>query len=139
MSEIQQITLSMNGFEVNSYVVHAPEGDIVVDAGAEPEKILGATRAAVAAILVTHGHADHVDGLEAAYGTPSLGLRVGDWLLVCSDGVWGTVDDREIQVTLAEALDPQRAACALIDRVLRTGAPDNATAVVARCVRRPVL
>jgi hydroxyacylglutathione hydrolase len=45
-------------------VVHAPEGDIVVDAGAEPEKILGATRAPVAAILVTHGHADHVDSLE---------------------------------------------------------------------------
>ena len=64
MSEIKQVTLSMNGFEVNSYVVHAPEGDIVVDAGAEPEKILGATRAPVAAILVTHGHADHVDALE---------------------------------------------------------------------------
>ena len=65
MSEIEQITLSMNGFEVNSYVIHAPEGDIVVDAGAEPERILGATRAPVAAILVTHGHADHVDALEA--------------------------------------------------------------------------
>ena len=64
MSEIEQVTLSMDGFEVNSYVVHASEGDIVVDAGAEPEKILGATRAPVAAILVTHGHADHVDALE---------------------------------------------------------------------------
>lgn len=64
MSEIEQVTLSMNGFEVNSYVVHAPECDIVVDAGAEPEKILGATRAPVAAILVTHGHADHVGALE---------------------------------------------------------------------------
>jgi hydroxyacylglutathione hydrolase len=64
VSEIEQVTLSMNGFEVNSYVVHAPEGDIVVDAGAQPEKILGATRAPVAAILVTHGHADHVDALE---------------------------------------------------------------------------
>ena len=64
MSEIEQVTLSMDGFEVNSYVVHAPEGDIVVDAGAEPEKILGATRAPVAAILLTHGHADHVEALE---------------------------------------------------------------------------
>jgi glyoxylase-like metal-dependent hydrolase (beta-lactamase superfamily II) len=64
VSEIEQVTLSMDGFEVNSYVVHAPEGDIVVDAGGEPEKILGATRAPVAAILVTHGHADHVDALE---------------------------------------------------------------------------
>jgi glyoxylase-like metal-dependent hydrolase (beta-lactamase superfamily II) len=64
LAEIEQVTLSMDGFEVNSYVVHAPEGDIVVDAGAEPEKILGATRAPVAAILVTHGHADHVDALQ---------------------------------------------------------------------------
>ena len=64
MSDIEQVTLSMDGFEVNSYVVHAPEGDIVVDAGGEPEKILAATRARVAAILVTHGHADHVDALE---------------------------------------------------------------------------
>jgi hydroxyacylglutathione hydrolase len=64
VSEIEQVTLSMDGFEVNSYVIHALEGDIVVDAGAEPEKIFAATRARVAAILVTHGHADHVDALE---------------------------------------------------------------------------
>src|SRR5215216_1850373 len=64
LSEIEQITVSMDGFEVNAYVIHAPEGDIIVDAGAEPEKILGATRAPVAAILVTHGHADHVNALE---------------------------------------------------------------------------
>jgi hydroxyacylglutathione hydrolase len=64
LAEIEQVTLSMDGFEVNSYVVHAPEGDVIVDAGAEPEKILGVTRAPVAAILVTHGHADHVDALE---------------------------------------------------------------------------
>jgi hydroxyacylglutathione hydrolase len=64
VSDIEQVTLSMDGFEVNSYVVHAPDGDVIVDAGAEPEKILGATRARVAAILVTHGHADHIDALE---------------------------------------------------------------------------
>jgi hydroxyacylglutathione hydrolase len=64
VSEIEQVTLSMDGFEVNSYVVHAPEGDIIVDAGAEPEKILAATRKEVAAILVTHGHADHVNALD---------------------------------------------------------------------------
>jgi glyoxylase-like metal-dependent hydrolase (beta-lactamase superfamily II) len=63
VSEIEQVTLSMDGFEVNSYVIHAPEADIIVDAGAEPEKILNATRAPVAAILVTHGHADHVNAL----------------------------------------------------------------------------
>jgi hydroxyacylglutathione hydrolase len=68
LSKIEQVTVSMDGFEVNSYVIHAPEGDIVVDAGAEPERILGATRAPVAAVLVTHGHADHVNALDSVRG-----------------------------------------------------------------------
>ena len=67
MSEIEQVTLSMNGFEVNSYIVHAPDGDMIVDAGAEPAKILAATRNTVAAILITHGHADHVNVLDEVH------------------------------------------------------------------------
>ncbi len=63
MAEIEQVRLSMNGFEVNAYVVHAPQGDLVVDAGAEPEKIMAAVRQPVAAILVTHRHPDHVSAL----------------------------------------------------------------------------
>jgi glyoxylase-like metal-dependent hydrolase (beta-lactamase superfamily II) len=62
--EIEQVTVSMGGFDVNSYVIHGAEQDIIVDAGAEPERILGATRHPVGAILVTHGHADHVSALE---------------------------------------------------------------------------
>jgi hydroxyacylglutathione hydrolase len=65
LGEIEQVTLSMDGFEVNAYVIHAPDGDIVVDAGAEPEKILAATREPVGAILITHGHADHISALGA--------------------------------------------------------------------------
>jgi glyoxylase-like metal-dependent hydrolase (beta-lactamase superfamily II) len=64
LSEIEQVTVSMDGFDVNAYVIHAPEADIVVDAGAEPQKILAATRNRVGAILVTHGHADHISALE---------------------------------------------------------------------------
>ena len=64
MAEIEQIQLSMDGFGVNAYVIHAPEGDIIVDAGAEPAKILSAVRQSVAAVLVTHGHADHVSALN---------------------------------------------------------------------------
>ena len=68
MTEIEQVTLSMDGFEVNAYVIHAPEGDIIVDAGAEPEKILAATRNPVSAVLITHGHADHISALDAVRG-----------------------------------------------------------------------
>ena len=64
MAEIEQVRLDMNGFAVNAYVVHASEGDVVVDAGAEPEKIVAALKQPVAAILVTHKHADHVSALD---------------------------------------------------------------------------
>lgn len=65
MTEIEQVRLDMGGFEVNSYVVHAPGGDLIVDAGAEPEKILARVQKPVAAILITHSHGDHVNALDA--------------------------------------------------------------------------
>lgn len=64
MTEIEQVQLDFGGFGVNAYIIHAPEGDIIVDAGAEPEKILAATTQPVAAILVTHNHADHISALD---------------------------------------------------------------------------
>ena len=76
MTEIEQVTLSMDGFEVNAYVVHAPEGDVIVDAGAEPEKILAAVRQPVYAVLVTHGHADHVNALGAVLRETNAPLYV---------------------------------------------------------------
>lgn len=65
MTEIEQVSLDFSGFAVNAYVIHASEGDIIVDAGAEPEKILASTTQPVAAILVTHNHADHIGSLDA--------------------------------------------------------------------------
>lgn len=87
MTEIQQVGVTMGGFSVNAYVVHAPEGDVIVDAGAEPEKILAATRQSVAAILITHGHADHVSALDEirretnapVYAHPHIAADIGDY------------------------------------------------------------
>ena len=76
MTEIEQVTLSMDGFEVNAYVVHAPEGDVIVDAGAEPEKILASVNQPVAAVFVTHGHADHVNALGAVLRETNAPLYV---------------------------------------------------------------
>lgn len=64
MAEIEQIQLDFNGFGVNSYIIHGAQGDIIVDTGAEPEKILASTHSPVAAILITHGHADHISALD---------------------------------------------------------------------------
>jgi hydroxyacylglutathione hydrolase len=64
VAEIEQVRLDMNGFGVNAYVMHGSEGDLIVDAGAEPEKILAAVRRPVEAVLVTHAHADHVSALD---------------------------------------------------------------------------
>lgn len=64
MDKIERVCLNMGGFEVNSYIVHAPKGDLIVDAGAEPQKILSRLTKPVTAILITHGHGDHVGALE---------------------------------------------------------------------------
>jgi hydroxyacylglutathione hydrolase len=76
VTEIEQVTLSMDGFEVNAYVVHAPEGDVIVDAGAEPGKILASAHQPVAAVFVTHGHADHVNALGAVLRETNAPLYV---------------------------------------------------------------
>ena len=79
----------------------------------------------------------YVDGLEVAYGQPSLRLQPGDWLLFCSDGVWGSVPDEQLRTVLSEALNCSTAARVIVEHALRAGAPDNATALVARCVEAP--
>ncbi|WP_336648263.1 PP2C family protein-serine/threonine phosphatase [Microbacterium sp. MMO-10] len=56
--------------------------------------------------------------------------RVGDRILVCSDGLSSEVDDEEIRALLAMHEDPQAAAERLIDRALEHGGRDNVTAVV---------
>jgi protein phosphatase len=81
----------------------------------------------------------YVDDLTAAFGQPSLPLEPDDWLLICSDGIWGQVEDAEIRIVLMEAFDPATAARRLIDLSLAAGAPDNATAIVARCLLKAAL
>jgi serine/threonine protein phosphatase PrpC len=59
-------------------------------------------------------------------------LSPGDCFLLCSDGIWEPLGDRQIRDLLRQHGDPQRAADALASAALAAGGEDNVTAVVAR-------
>jgi PPM family protein phosphatase len=54
----------------------------------------------------------------------------GQRLIVCSDGLTGEVDDREIAEILGDVSSPAAVAALLLRRALDAGAPDNVTVVV---------
>lgn len=56
----------------------------------------------------------------------------GDVFLLCSDGVTGCLDDREIAAALRRA-GPRGAAPALLQACLARGAPDNVTLALVAC------
>jgi hydroxyacylglutathione hydrolase len=76
-------TVVSTPFEENSYIVWLPERKdaLVIDPGLEPEPILDLIRdngLTVAAILNTHGHADHIAGNEPLkQAFPSAPLVIG--------------------------------------------------------------
>ncbi|MGH2663396.1 MAG: Stp1/IreP family PP2C-type Ser/Thr phosphatase [Actinomycetota bacterium] len=60
----------------------------------------------------------------------TLEVRLGDRLLLCSDGLTGMVSEEDIQRVLTEAEDPQTASERLVDAANEAGGQDNITAVV---------
>jgi protein phosphatase len=66
--------------------------------------------------------------LEAVQGE----LQSGDIFVLCSDGLTGHVEDREILQQVMSA-PPQRACEALIKLTLERGARDNVTVIVVNC------
>src|SRR5690606_35705475 len=79
----------------------------------------------------------YIDTLEATLGEKTKRLQAGDQLLLCSDGVWGTVDDERLRVILMEAMDGPTAVQVILLDALQAGAPDNASVIVARCSSLP--
>ncbi|MEJ5928449.1 protein phosphatase 2C domain-containing protein [Corynebacterium sp. H128] len=64
---------------------------------------------------------------------PTLGMldaKVGDRILLCSDGLSDPVTHSTIETALAEGT-PREAAVRLIELALRSGGPDNVTVVIA--------
>ncbi len=54
----------------------------------------------------------------------------GGYMLLCSDGLWGTVSDSEIQKTVLTAADPQSACDQLVQAANAAGGPDNITVIL---------
>jgi len=63
-------------------------------------------------------------------------LRIGDVLLLCSDGLSNQVSDAELAAVLTEQA-PAQAVQTLVDMANQTGGPDNITAVVAQVLDLP--
>jgi protein phosphatase len=69
-----------------------------------------------------------VDGAEQ-----SLALQDGDELLLCTDGLWGVVSDRELE-TAVNHNAPAECCAALVKLARERGGPDNITLQVLRLV-----
>jgi protein phosphatase len=71
----------------------------------------------------------HQGGVDVDLG--SVRLTQGDVILVCSDGLFGCVDDRIIADVLRSKANPAECCDELIELALAAGAPDNVTCIVA--------
>jgi serine/threonine protein phosphatase PrpC len=70
------------------------------------------------------------DGVEPEVKGP-LHLEIGDRVMLCTDGVSGYLDDRQIEYTLQTTTDdPGAAAIALTQYADAAGGEDNATVMV---------
>jgi serine/threonine protein phosphatase PrpC len=61
-------------------------------------------------------------------------LRKGDWLLLCSDGLWEMVRNPEIERIMKSVSDPAHMSDLLVQAALKGGGADNISAVVVRVI-----
>jgi serine/threonine protein phosphatase PrpC len=54
------------------------------------------------------------------------------YLLICSDGLWGVVPEREVFNVIATSPDPQQACQTLVDVANEAGGPDNISVIIVR-------
>lgn len=59
-----------------------------------------------------------------------INVAAGDRLLLCSDGLTSMLEDFEIQQTLQDTRDPQKAATLLVNQAISAGGFDNITVIV---------
>jgi serine/threonine protein phosphatase PrpC len=80
--------------------------------------------------ILTAALGTSADLIMESPGQPAV-VQSGDVLVVCSDGLWGQVQDAEIQEAVANQ-SPEAAARALIELARERGGPDNITLQILR-------
>lgn len=60
-----------------------------------------------------------------------INVQAGDRLLLCSDGLYSMVTDKQIEAVLKRTTDPQLCAAQLVNDAIGNGGHDNITVVVA--------
>lgn len=59
-----------------------------------------------------------------------MGLEPGDWLMLCSDGLHGVVEDAEMCAAFGEGMEPEKLANKLVEQAKELGGPDNISCIV---------
>ena len=72
--------------------------------------------------------------IDAEPTVSEVDFRPGDVLVLCSDGLWGVVEDEELAETVTRLPNARDAARALVDLALERGGPDNISVAVVRAV-----
>ena len=63
-------------------------------------------------------------------------LQAGDWLVLCSDGLYRVVEAEQINEILKAASDPAQKARELTALANKNGGPDNVSVVICHVVAR---
>lgn len=79
--------------------------------------------------LITRALGPDPEALSDSY---EASLELGDWLLLCTDGLIGTVTDQEMAQELNADTDDNERLGRLLELAKKQGAPDNVTAVLLR-------
>ncbi|MCB9672057.1 MAG: serine/threonine-protein phosphatase [Alphaproteobacteria bacterium] len=77
--------------------------------------------------------------LEPGRDADQVSLQKGDRIVLCSDGLSGSVDDASIADVLRNTPEPQAAAVAMMERAVARGSTDNITVLVVRVDEVPLL
>jgi serine/threonine protein phosphatase PrpC len=119
------------------YLYHEPAGLVQITRDHSVVAILAAEGIIAPDDIYTHPKRNQIyrslgDEAPVEVDTSVVPLAAGDIMLLCSDGLWEMVRDRQIAAILATPLSsPSQTARALIQAALAGGGEDNISAIVA--------